>query len=132
MDRELKHLIKDLRRERLPASVRRNVEAELERDHHARRARSLRFACVVAALLAIVAIPLALQSPSGDSGAGTPSTTMTEAEVIREQTTLSLAYFGKTFQRAGIQSRDKILEVSVPTLRQGLRSAGNAISPTNE
>lgn len=132
MDRELNQLIKDLRKERLPASVRHHVEQELERDLQTRRARSFRFAAAAAALLAAIGIPLTYQVFTNDSGPATTPPAMTDAERVREQTTLSLAYFGKTLERAGLQSRDKILEMSVPKLRQGLRSAGNVISPETE
>ena len=59
---------------------------------------------------------------------------LSEAKAVTEQAQLALAYVGQTLNRASSQSRDIILEVSLPRLRQGLRTASEAISnpKTNE
>lgn len=127
MSRDLKALRKRLRAERCPAAV-------LDRVHHEifrrRRRRSLVCLASVAAVflfLGILSLSLVRLSFK-QSPAPVAAATLEDKRAVREQAGLALALMGQTLIRAGDQSRDIILEVSLPPLRQGLRTAREVIS----
>tara|TARA_R110002110_G_scaffold402352_1_gene619606 strand:- start:94 stop:396 length:303 start_codon:yes stop_codon:yes gene_type:complete len=88
----------------------------------------VRWTVAGAACLALLSIPIVRLSRQQAPAPVTTARLSSEAKTVTEQTQLALAYFGQTLNRAGSQSRDIILGVSLPRLRQGLRTASEAIS----
>lgn len=129
MDKNLKRLRAELRAERCPVSVKKRLREEIQSHPRPGGMFALRWGlAALATLTAIFTLTIVFQSPDQKLTESTPVPVMTETEAAKEQAQLALAYFGKAFDRASSQSRDIILDASLPSLRQGLRRAGKIIT----
>lgn len=127
MSEDLKRIRQQLRSERCPAAVLERVHDEVARQERSHVVLRLSWALAAVALLIALSFPIARWSNQQTSPVAEGQPVSRDQEV-REQAKLALAVIGGTINRAGDQSREKILEVSLPRLRQGLRTARKAIS----
>ena len=127
MSEGLKRIRQQLRAEKCPASVLERVHGEIARQQRSRTFVQLSWAMAAVMVLAALSIPIVRWSESQQATL-TEEKSMDQDQAVRAQAQLALAVIGGTINRAGDHSRNKILEVSLPRLRQGLRTARKAIS----
>lgn len=128
MSKDLKQMRQLLRAERCPASVLDQVYGEVSRQRRRQALIYLTWATAAIALLAAVSIPIARLSSQQEAKPVAVGELQLEREEKREAR-LAFALLGQTLKRATDQSRDIILEASLPRLRKGLRTAKEAMIP---
>ncbi len=129
MAQSLRQLRKALRAERCPEHVMNDVRARIHAQRRQVRAVRLRWVAAAAVFLVMLSITALRWSRDQEVPATVHAARLEEAKRVTQQAELSLTYIGKTLRRAGESSGETILEVSLPRLRQGLRTAREAISP---
>ncbi len=132
MSRDLKKLTRELRAERCPEAVLDRVQAQVAQERRGRLVYYVGWAATAVFVIGILTVPLVRWSNQQPVVQPIMPGSIEERREVRKQAHLALAVFGQTLKRAGDHSRDTILEVSLPRLRQGLRTAREAISIPNK